>query len=110
MSRAAEDAIRRAAAGGAEKYHQKLAEQGKLFVRERLRLLFDDLDGFAEEGLLVSSMAGDLPADAVVTDVGSVHGRPVAVMANDLTVEAGSCGPAPVAKIIRIIELARRRK
>src|ERR687885_505115 len=48
-------------------------------------------------------------ADAVVTGVGSVHGRPVAVMANDSTVKAGSWGPRTVEKIIRIIELARRR-
>src|SRR5438876_5129386 len=104
------EAVTRAQAGGAEKYHQKLAEQGKLFVRERLRLLLDDADGFTEEGLLVQALAGELPADAVVTGVGSIHGRPVAVMANDPTVKAGSWGPATVEKIIRIIELARKRK
>src|SRR6266542_6242697 len=110
MSRAIADAVTRAQAGGAEKYHQKLAEQGKLFVRERLRLLLDEADGFAEEGLLVQALAGDLPADAVVTGVGSIHSRPVAVMANDPTVKAGSWGPHTVEKIIRIIELARKRK
>ena len=109
-SRAIADEVTRAKAGGAEKYHQKLAERGKLFVRDRLRLLLDDADGFAEEGLLVQALAGDLPADAVVTGVGSVHGRPVAVMANDPTVKAGSWGPHTVEKIIRIIELARKRK
>src|SRR6266545_1861994 len=108
MSRAIADAVTRAQAGGAEKYHQKLAEQGKLFVRERLRLLLDEADGFAEEGLLVQALAGDLPADAVVTGVGSIHSRPVAVMANDPTVKAGSWGPHTVEKIIRIIESARR--
>src|SRR5437764_10736999 len=90
------EAVSRARSGGAPKYHQKLAEQGKLFVRERLRLLLDDADVFAEEGLLVSALAGDLPADAVVTGVGSIHGRPVAVMANDSTVKAGSWGPHTV--------------
>jgi acetyl-CoA carboxylase carboxyltransferase component len=103
------EATERAKSGGAEKYHQKAAEQGKLFVRERLRLLLDDADSFAEEGLLVQALAGDLPADAVVTGVGTVHGRPVAVMANDSTVKAGSWGPHTVEKIIRIIELARKR-
>jgi len=82
-------AVERARAGGAPKYHRKLAEQGKLFVRERLRLLLDDADRFAEEGLLVSALAGEaLPADAVVTGVGTVDGRPVAVMTNDSTVKA----------------------
>ncbi|HEX9237074.1 MAG TPA: acyl-CoA carboxylase subunit beta [Actinomycetota bacterium] len=103
------EAIERAKAGGADKYQQKAAEQGKLFVRERLRLLLDEADGFAEDGLLTQALAGDLPADAVVTGVGQIHGRPVAVMANDSTVKAGSWGPHTVEKIIRIIELARKR-
>jgi acetyl-CoA carboxylase carboxyltransferase component len=110
LGRHVAEALERARAGGAEKYHQKLADQGKLFVRERLRLLLDSADGFAEEGLLVNALAGDLPADGVVTGVGEVGGRPVAVMANDPTVKAGSWGAHTVEKIIRIIELARKRK
>ena len=102
-------ATERARAGGGAKYHQKLAEQGKLFVRDRLRLLLDDADGFVEDGLLTAALDGDLPADAVVTGVGEVHGRPVAVMANDATVKAGSWGARTVEKIVRIIELARTR-
>src|SRR5207237_8914774 len=92
-----------------EKYHRKLAEQGKLFVRERLRLLLDDESSFAEDGLLVNALAGDLPADGVVTGVGSIHGRPVAVMANDPTVKAGSWGARTVEQLIRVIEVARKR-
>jgi acetyl-CoA carboxylase carboxyltransferase component len=109
MNERVSDAVDRARSGGAEKYHQKLAEQGKLFVRDRLRLLFDDADSFVEEGLLTQTLAGDLPADGVVTGIGEVHGRFVAVMANDPTVKAGSWGPHTVEKIIRIIELARKR-
>jgi acetyl-CoA carboxylase carboxyltransferase component len=101
-------AVERARAGGDEKYHAKLAEQGKLFVRDRLRLLLDDDGAFAEYGLLANALAGDLPADGVVTGVGNVNGRPVAVMANDPTVKAGSWGARTVEKIIRIIELARK--
>src|SRR5688500_4116628 len=96
--------------GGAEKYHAKLAEQGKLFVRDRLALLLDSADRFVEDGLLVNAMAGDLPADGVVTGIGEVGGRPVAVMANDPTVKAGSWGARTVEKIIRIIELARKNE
>jgi acetyl-CoA carboxylase carboxyltransferase component len=96
--------------GGAPKYHEKLAQQGKLFVRDRLALLLDSADSFVEDGLLVNALAGDLPADGVVTGVGSVGGRPVAVMANDPTVKAGSWGARTVEKIIRIIELARRHE
>ncbi len=104
-----EAAAGRALAGGPARYHEKLREQGKLFVRDRLRLLFDDAADFAEDGLLANALAGDLPADGVVTGVGRVHGRPVAVMANDPTVKAGSWGARTVEKIIRIVELARRR-
>ncbi|HEU4480395.1 MAG TPA: acyl-CoA carboxylase subunit beta, partial [Actinomycetota bacterium] len=102
--------ISRALTGGAPKYHEKLAQQGKLFVRDRLALLLDDADGFAEDGLLVNALAGDLPADGVVTGVGTVHGRPVAIMANDPTVKAGSWGARTVEKIIRLIELARKHE
>ena len=96
--------------GGAPKYHEKLAQQGKLFVRDRLALLLDSADSFVEDGLLVNALAGDLPADGVVTGVGTLGGRSVAVMANDPTVKAGSWGARTVEKIIRIIELARKHE
>ncbi len=95
--------------GGAEKYHQKNAAQGKLHCRDRLRFLFDDGGAdFVEDGLLANSQAEDLPADGVVTGIGRVHGRPVAVMANDSTVKAGSWGARTVEKIVRIQETAGR--
>jgi acetyl-CoA carboxylase carboxyltransferase component len=97
-------------AGGAERYHAKAREQGKLFVRERLRRLLDDADGFAEDGLLANAMAADLPADGVVTGIGRIGGRDVAVMANDSTVKAGSWGARTVEKIIRIEEYALRHE
>ena len=104
------EAVDKARSGGAPKYHEKLAQQNKLFVRERLALLLDSADGFVEDGLLVNALAGDLPADGVVTGVGTLGGRPVAVMANDPTVKAGSWGARTVEKIIRIIELARQNE
>src|SRR5206468_268026 len=55
-------------------------------------------------------LAGDLPADGVVTGVGRVGGRDVAVMANDSTVKAGSWGARTVEKIIRIEEYALRHE
>src|SRR2546430_5450875 len=51
-------------------------------------------------------MAGDLPADGVVTGPGRVEGRPVCVMANDPTVKAGSWGARTVEKIVRLTEHA----
>jgi acetyl-CoA carboxylase carboxyltransferase component len=98
-------------AGGAPKYHAKNAEDGKLFCRKRLALLFDDGGkDFVEDGLYANCNApgNDLPADGVVTGIGRVHGRPVAVMANDSTVKAGSWGARTVEKILRIQETAGR--
>ena len=91
--------------GGEEKYHVKLKEQNKLFVRDRLRLLFDD-ETFVEDGLFANVQAGDLPADGVVTGMGKINGQTVCVMANDSTVKAGSWGARTVEKIIRIQETA----
>ncbi|WP_245926294.1 acyl-CoA carboxylase subunit beta [Sulfoacidibacillus thermotolerans] len=95
------------AQGGAQKYHEKNQEMGKLFVRDRLRLLFDgDLE--TEDGMFANAFAGDLPADGVVTGIGQINGQTVAVMANDSTVKAGSWGSRTVEKIIRIQETAMK--
>jgi methylmalonyl-CoA decarboxylase subunit alpha len=95
--------------GGALKYHQANGAVGKLFCRERIALLCDDGGkDFTEDGLYANAGAGDLPADGVVTGIGRVHGRPVALMANDSTVKAGSWGARTVEKIIRIQETAGR--
>ena len=91
--------------GGEEKYHQKNKEAGKLFVRERLELLFDD-GVLAEDGLFANHSAEGLPADGVVTGLGKINGQTVAVMANDSTIKAGSWGARTVEKIIRIQETA----
>jgi methylmalonyl-CoA decarboxylase subunit alpha len=100
-------AIERVRQGGAAKYHEKNSEQKKLFARERIRLLVD-ADSFVEDALLANSLAGDLPADGVITGVGRIHGRPVAIMANDSTVKAGSWGARTVEKILRLQETAER--
>uniref|UniRef100_UPI00406C9F78 acyl-CoA carboxylase subunit beta n=1 Tax=Sporosarcina sp. FSL K6-3508 TaxID=2921557 RepID=UPI00406C9F78 len=93
--------------GGAEKYHNKLESQGKLFVRDRLRLLFDE-GKYAEDGKFANCEAVDLPADGVVTATGKINGQTVCVMANDATVKAGSWGARTVEKIIRIQETAEK--
>jgi acetyl-CoA carboxylase carboxyltransferase component len=95
--------------GGAAKYHESNAAAGKLFCRQRIALLCDDGGrDFVEDGLYANATAGDLPADGVVTGIGRVHGRPVAIMANDSTVKAGSWGARTVEKIIRLQETAAR--
>ena len=99
----------RARAGNLHREAEKLARQGKLFVRDRLRMLFDD-GTFVEDGLLANTLATDLPADGVVTGQGRVGGRPALVVANDPTVKAGSWGARTVEKIVRVTEYALRHE
>src|SRR5213595_2504439 len=76
-------------------------------VRERVARLVDP-ESFAEEALLANWQEEGLGADGVVTGLGRIDGRPVALMANDPTVKAGSWGPKTVEKILRVQERALR--
>lgn len=94
-----------ALAGGAPKYHDSIAGQGKLFVRRRLELLLDE-GSFVEDGLLARTMDEGLAADAIVTGLGTIGGRQVCVIANDPTVKAGAWGRQTIRKYIRTQEEA----
>src|SRR5690625_3647092 len=95
--------------GGHEKYHERNTEKGKLFVRERLRQLFDD-DLDVEDAFFANAMDDALPSDGVVTGIGKINGQQVCAMANDSTVKAGSWGKRTVEKIIRIQETAQKQE
>ena len=99
--------LRERALKGGTRYLPKLREQHKLTARERLDLLLD-AGSFIEDGLFANVLAEELPADGVVTGLGTIDGRQVAVMANDPTVKAGSWGARTVEKIVRIQETAQR--
>jgi methylmalonyl-CoA decarboxylase subunit alpha len=100
-----EEALERARAGGPGRHHEKSRDQGKLPVRERVARLIDQ-DSFVEDALLANWEQEGFGADGVVTGMARIGGRPVALMANDPTVKAGSWGPKTVEKIIRIQEQA----
>ncbi len=99
------DATARALAGGPERHRQKALEQGKLPVRERVGRLLD-AGTFVEDGLLAGSEEEGSGGEGVITGLGTIAGRSVAVMANDPTVKAGSWAPKTVEKILRIQERA----
>ncbi|NLE84811.1 MAG: acyl-CoA carboxylase subunit beta [Myxococcales bacterium] len=99
--------IERTRAGGDAGYHQKNAERGKLFARDRIARLLDP-GSFVEDSLLANSRAQGLPADGVITGSGTVEGRVVCVVANDSTVKAGSWGARTVEKILRTQERAKK--
>ena len=99
--------LRDKALRGGTRYLPKLRGQNKLTARERLDLLLDE-GSFVEDGLFANVIADELPADGVVTGLGTIEARQIAVMANDPTVKAGSWGARTVEKIIRIQETAAR--
>lgn len=101
------------AQGGEEKITRQ-HQRGKLTARERIDLLLDP-DSFQEYGLLAThhnQKPGEsiTPADALVAGVGNIHGRPVALFAEDATVYGGSIGEVNAIKRNRIVELATREK
>ncbi len=101
---------RTARMGGGRRAVERQRARGKMLARERVAALLDEDAEFVELGLLVASDSydGTAPAAGVVTGIGTVGGRPVAVMANDATVKAGSWFPETVGKILRIQEAAMR--
>src|SRR5439155_6314592 len=102
----------RALAMGGEQRVARQHDQGKLTVRERLDLLCDD-GTFVEYGQLGEHMDAGLteqgreaPTDGVVTGVGRVDGRRVAVAAYDFTILGGSMGQVGERKVKRMREVA----
>src|SRR6478752_4460768 len=100
--------------GGGEEKIARQHDAGKLTARERIDLLCTD---FVELGIHArphfSQRAMDgrsAPADGVITGWGSVDGRPVAVVAYDFTVMAGSMGMTGEIKVARVRELALTKR
>jgi acetyl-CoA carboxylase carboxyltransferase component len=98
--------------GGPERIAQQHAK-GKLTARERLALLLDE-GSFQELGALATHDVTEFglaehryPGDGVVTGFGRIHGRRVAVFAQDFTVLGGSFGAVQANKICRVQDLAR---
>ena len=103
------EAIEEVELGGPEKYRDRLADQGKLFVRDRLELWFGE-DGLDfEDGRFAEWDADDqLPADGLLTGAATFEGRGVHVMANDFTVKAGSMAEKGVEKFLKMQERAKK--
>ena len=95
--------------GGKEKYRERLDEQGKLFVRDRLDLWFGEDGLLFEDGKFAEFDAEDrLPADGMVTGAADFDGRDVHFMANDFTVKAGSMASKGVEKFLRMQQRAMK--
>jgi acetyl-CoA carboxylase carboxyltransferase component len=101
--------------GGPERYKDRLDEQGKLFVRDRLDLWFGDDGLLFEDGKFaafddwhdsVTETDDRLPADGLLTGAAEFEGRELHFMANDFTVKAGSMAERGVEKFLRMQQRA----
>ncbi|MFN2387916.1 MAG: carboxyl transferase domain-containing protein [Thermoanaerobaculia bacterium] len=96
--------------GGAGR--ERHAEQGKMFVRDRVDALLDPGSPFLELSPLAAHgmYDGDAPAAGLVTGIGRVAGREVMVIANDATVKGGTYFPITVKKHLRAQEIAEQNR
>lgn len=93
--------------GGPEKYRERLPKEGKLFVRDRLRLFFENGPDF-EDGALANNQKEGMAGDGIVTGAGRMDQRRLFFIANDYTVKAGSMAERTVEKFLRTQERALR--
>lgn len=98
--------------GGPPHAHEAHQKRGKLFVRERLKKLFDPNTPFMEFSPLAAwdMYENQAPSAGIITGVGVVHGREVLVVANDATVKGGTYFPMTIKKHIRAQEIAMQNR
>jgi len=87
----------------------KHTERGKLFARDRITGLLDAGSPFLEIGAFAGLdlyRGEEIPGAGAVAGIGFVHGRMVAVLANDATVKGGTYYPITVKKHLRLQEFA----
>ncbi len=100
--------------GGGEEKIRAQHERGKLTARERVDLLLDEgtfveLNPFVEHRATHFGMDKvEAPGEGVLTGFGKIHGRPVYVFAQDITVFGGALGEMHALKIARIMDLAAK--
>src|SRR3954463_1279320 len=102
----------RVRAGGAQDAVAKHEARGKLTARVRVERLIDPGTAFLELSALAADglYHGEGPAAGIVTGVGTVHGRPCVVIANDATVKGGTYFPITVKKHLRAQEIATENR
>jgi len=108
LKRRVEEAVNAGSAAAVEKQHAK----GKQTARERIEALLDEgsfaeLDQFARHRSHAFGLESRRPyGDGVVTGIGSIHGRPVCVFSQDVTIFGGALGEVYGEKIVKIIDFA----
>ncbi|MCB9643866.1 MAG: methylcrotonoyl-CoA carboxylase [Myxococcales bacterium] len=95
--------------GGGEKYRKQHEKRNKLFVRDRIERLIDPGSPFLELSPLAAweLYDGEAPGAGIVTGIGTVHGQPCMIVANDATVKGGTYFPMTVKKHLRAQQIAQ---
>lgn len=98
--------------GGPDYMHTKHKKRGKLFVRERLRLLLDPDTPFLELSPLAAwdMYDNEHPSGAIITGIGAVKDREVMIVAHDATVKGGTYIPETIKKHVRAQEIAMENR
>ncbi|KAA6424690.1 MAG: Methylcrotonyl- carboxylase carboxyl transferase subunit [Trebouxia sp. A1-2] len=103
--------LSQAAMGGGQPAIDRHKSRGKLMPRDRISALLDPGSPFLE----LSQLAGhqlygkeEVASGGLVTGIGQVHGRAVAIVANDATVKGGTYYPITVKKHLRLQEIAEQ--
>ncbi|MBX7059952.1 MAG: methylcrotonoyl-CoA carboxylase [Leptospirales bacterium] len=107
-TRAIAELAARIVEGGGDEARRLHESRGKIFVRDRLRLLLDPGSPFLEIGLFAAhgAYAFEAPAAGMVCGIGRVSGVDCMIVANDATVKGGTYTPLTVKKHLRAQEIA----
>jgi acetyl-CoA carboxylase carboxyltransferase component len=102
--------LRQVKQGGGEDAVRRHRARGKLLARARIDHLVDAGSPFLElSPLAANGMYDDeAPSAGIVTGVGQVEGKQVAIVANDATVKGGTYFPLTVKKHLRLQEIAEQ--
>ena len=104
--------LERVRAGGGPEAVRRHRQRGKLLARERIDCLLDPGSPFLElSPLAANGMYDDeAPSAGIVTGIGSIAGKEVAIIANDATVKGGTYYPMTVKKHLRLQEIAEQNR
>ena len=103
-----DEAIHAGSAAAVEKQHAN----GKMTARERVMALLDEgsfaeFDQFSRHSSHAFGMEAKRPfGDGVITGTGSIHGRPVCIFSQDVTIFGGALGQVYGEKIVKIQDFA----
>ncbi|HYY88516.1 MAG TPA: carboxyl transferase domain-containing protein [Chloroflexota bacterium] len=102
--------LERVREGGGPEAVRRHRSRGKMLARERIECLVDPGTPFLElSPLAANGMYDDeAPSAGIVTGIGAVAGKEVAIVANDATVKGGTYYPLTVKKHLRLQEIAQQ--